>query len=319
MPCHVMLLPRGCFLRQHRSQQVTHTLVVELGTAENGPIGMKNKLMCYPQQLGRSWKVFGYPPRNSGTSSTICPGTFLNLISFQHRNLPEPHQPSAPEPFRTSSCTRTLRNLIRHLHRKAPEPSGTLRNLVLQLLRIAPELFWAKDPIASFAVGEKVFSCLWLEIYKELSCSNMFQSPERGLLCFTKTPIGYIKTGGSPPRRRRQCTRCPPEKAPKWQDPIDQGLKLNTPTGSSCRKAAKMASKVRGISPEPVVTSDVGCPDDHKRCVAKCTRLHIESVIKWPLVPESMSTNELFQAEDTKDVGPVEYATLTTSHIFQAG
>ena len=28
---------------------------------------------------------------------------------------------------------------------------------MLQLRRIAPELFWAKDPIASFAVGEKNF------------------------------------------------------------------------------------------------------------------------------------------------------------------
>ena len=85
----------------------------------------KNKLICYPQQLGRSWKVFGHLPRNP----------------------PEPHQPSAPEPSGTPSAigTRTLRNL--------------LRNLVLQLHRIAPELFWAKDPVASFAVGEKVTVC----------------------------------------------------------------------------------------------------------------------------------------------------------------
>ena len=82
-------------------------------------------------------------PEPSGTSSSaFCPGTLRNLISHLHRNPPEPHQPSAPEPSGTSSaicpetssaiCTGTLRNL--------------LRNLVLQLHRIAPELFWAKDP-----------------------------------------------------------------------------------------------------------------------------------------------------------------------------
>ena len=108
------------------------------------------KLMCYPQQLGRSWKVFGHLPQNppepcllsapelSGTSSAICPGTLRNLISNLPRNSPKPHQPSAPEP------SGTLQNLLRNL----------LRNLVLQPHRIAPELFWAKDPIASVAVGE---------------------------------------------------------------------------------------------------------------------------------------------------------------------
>ena len=112
-----------------------------------------NKLMCYPQQLGRSWKVFGYLPRNlprphqpsapepSGTSSATCTRTLQDLISNLHRttralrkaictgnhwNLPEPRQASAPEPSGTSSaiCTGILR-LITYLHRKAPEPSGT--------------------------------------------------------------------------------------------------------------------------------------------------------------------------------------------------
>ena len=79
-------------------------------------------------------------------------GTLWNFINFLHRNPPEPpapecrepHQLSPPEPSGTSSS--------------APEPSGTLRNLLrnllLQLRRIAPELFWAKDPIATFAVGK---------------------------------------------------------------------------------------------------------------------------------------------------------------------
>ena len=101
-------------------------------------------------------------PPDSGTSSAI------RLISNLHQNPPEPHQPSAPEPSGTSSaiCPGTLRNLISNLPRNSPEPhqpsapkpSGTLRNLVrnlvLQLHRIAPELFWAKYPIASFAVGK---------------------------------------------------------------------------------------------------------------------------------------------------------------------
>ena len=105
----------------------------------------------------------------SGTSSAFCPETLRNLISHLHRNPPETCLLSAPEPSGTSSasCPGTVRNLISHLHRNPPEPhqqsapegSGTLRNLlrnlVLQLHRIAPELFWAKDPIASFAVGEK--------------------------------------------------------------------------------------------------------------------------------------------------------------------
>ena len=104
-----------------------------------------------------------------GEFLAICPGTLGNLISHLPWNNPEPHQPFAPEPSGSSSavCPGTLRSLISNLHRNpsephqpsAPEGSGTLRNLlrnlVLQLHRITPELFWAKDPIASFAVGEK--------------------------------------------------------------------------------------------------------------------------------------------------------------------
>ena len=75
-------------------------------------------------------------PEPSRTSQGLCTGTFWNLTL--HRNLPEPHQVSAPEPFGTSPgiCAGTLRNLV--------------RNLVLKLHRIAPELIWAKDPIEKF-------------------------------------------------------------------------------------------------------------------------------------------------------------------------
>ena len=130
-----------------------------------------------PHQLFARNRLHRYPsepylqsaPELAGTSSAFCPETLRNLISHLHRNPPEPCLLSAPEPSGTSSasCPGTVRNLISHLHRNPPEPhqqsapegSGTLRNLlrnlVLQLHRIAPELFWAKDPIASFAVGEK--------------------------------------------------------------------------------------------------------------------------------------------------------------------
>ena len=114
-----------------------------------------------------------FVPEPSGTLSAMCTRHLSKFVCYLHRNPPEPHQASAPEPSGTLSaiCTGTLRKLIIHLHRNPPGPyelspelhyregSGTLRNLlrnlVLQLHRIAPELFWAKDPIASFAVGEK--------------------------------------------------------------------------------------------------------------------------------------------------------------------
>ena len=84
-------------------------------------------------------------PERSGTLSAICTGTLQNLISHLHRNL----------------ISHLHRNLISHLHRKDPDLlRNLLRNLVLQLHRITPELFWAKDPIASFAVGEKKTSFL---------------------------------------------------------------------------------------------------------------------------------------------------------------
>ena len=86
-------------------------------------------------------------PELSRTSTGICTGTLQNLTRYLHRNPPEPHQVSAPEPSGTSTG---------HLHRN---PFGTLRNfarnLLLKLHRIAPELIWAKDPIAKFCQWEK--------------------------------------------------------------------------------------------------------------------------------------------------------------------
>ena len=106
----------------------------------------ENKFMRYPQQLGRSWRVFGYLPWNSRephqlsapepsrTLSAICAGNLRNLVYYLHRDSPEPHQPFAPGPSGTSSaictrtartlrkaiCTRTLQNLISPLHRNPP-------------------------------------------------------------------------------------------------------------------------------------------------------------------------------------------------------
>jgi len=75
---------------------------------------------------------------------TRCTGTFRSLSRYLHRNPPELHEESATEPSRISRgiCTRTLRNLV--------------RNLVLKLHRIAPELIWAKDPIAKFCCSGKM-------------------------------------------------------------------------------------------------------------------------------------------------------------------
>ncbi len=75
-------------------------------------------------------------PEPSGTSPSICTGTL-------HPNLPEPHQVSAPEPSRTSPGICTGMNLV--------------RNLGLKLLRIAPELIWAKDPTAKFCCWGKAW------------------------------------------------------------------------------------------------------------------------------------------------------------------
>ena len=135
----------------------------------------KNKPMCYPQQLGRSWNVF--VPEPSGTLFAMCTGTFQNLIRYLPRNPPEPHQLSAPEPSGTSAafCTGTLQNLVCYLHRNlrnlicylrqnhpephqpsAPEPSGTssafctrtLRNLISFLHRnpLKPHQLSAPEP-----------------------------------------------------------------------------------------------------------------------------------------------------------------------------
>ena len=139
--------------------------------------GTKNKLMYYPQQLGRSWKVF--VPEPSGTLSAMCTGQLSNFVCYLHRTIRNfmghlhrdpPNLISHPEPSSISSAILFARNRLRRnppeLHQpSAPEGSGTLRNLlrnlVLQLHRIAPELFWAKDPIASFAVGEKRMFLSW--------------------------------------------------------------------------------------------------------------------------------------------------------------
>ena len=96
--------------------------------------------MCYPQQLGRSWKVF--VPEPSRTLFAMCTGTFRNLISHRRnltcnlrRSPPEPHRPCAPELSGTSSaiCTGTRRNFVCYAFLNppepcllsAPEPSGT--------------------------------------------------------------------------------------------------------------------------------------------------------------------------------------------------
>ena len=113
-----------------------------------------SKFCCYGKKKKNdalsptAWKILEsfWPSARevSGTLSAISTGTLQNLISHLRQNLPEPHQPSAPEPsasspvcpgtLRTSQAisTRTLRNLISHL-------PGTLRNLISYLSRSSPE------------------------------------------------------------------------------------------------------------------------------------------------------------------------------------
>ena len=107
----------------------------------------KNKLRRYPQQFESFGFFFTLP---AGTSPNIFTVSLRNLTEYLHRKLPEPHnvsarrnpleshQVSAPQPW-------TLQNLARNL----------ARNLVLKLHRIAPELIWAKDPIAKFCCWGK--------------------------------------------------------------------------------------------------------------------------------------------------------------------
>ena len=82
-------------------------------------------------------------------------------------SAPEPSapEPSAPEPSGTSP---------RYLHRNLPEPDLSIctetfctfrnlaRNLVLDLHRIAPELIWAKDPIAKCCCWGKNVKHVWI-------------------------------------------------------------------------------------------------------------------------------------------------------------
>ena len=125
--------------------------------------GALRNFVCYVHRTAQQLCLLS-APEPSGTLSAICTRTLQHLISHLRRNPPEPCVLSAPEPSGTlwnlisssAICTGTVQNLISFL--PGAVCTGTLRNLlrnlVLQLHRIAPELFWAKDPIASFAVGE---------------------------------------------------------------------------------------------------------------------------------------------------------------------
>ena len=124
--------------------------------------------MCYPQQLGRSWKVF--VPEPSGTlfaMAAMCTGQLSNFVCYLHRNHPELHGPSAPGPSELDQPSGTLQNLtvrdlIRHLHRNPPELcllcapdsaatlsaicTGTIRNFLGHLHRDPPNLISHPEP-----------------------------------------------------------------------------------------------------------------------------------------------------------------------------
>ena len=121
-------------IRAHPKYQRTIAIAHCFGPTE---IFKKNKLRTYPQQLDSSSASFHF--------SHIC-------------NLPEPHLGICTRTFCTGTSPRCLRQNL--LHRNLPEPNLSIctrtfctlrnlaRNLVLKLHRIAPELIWAKDPIA---------------------------------------------------------------------------------------------------------------------------------------------------------------------------
>ena len=108
--------------------------------------------MRYPQQLGRSWKVF--VPEPSGTLSAMCTGQLSNFVCYLHRNHPELHGPSAPgpslishpEPSSISSAiyAGTVQNLISFL--PGTVCAGTLRNLICNLRQNSPELHQLSAP-----------------------------------------------------------------------------------------------------------------------------------------------------------------------------
>ena len=131
--------------------------------------------MCYPQQLGRFWKVF--VPEPSGTLSAMCtgqlsnfvcylgpselnqpPGTLQNLtvrdlIRHLHRNPPELFLLCPPDSSAILSaiCSKTLRNFISFLPLKPSGTSsaicaGTLRKLICYLHRNSPELHQPAAP-----------------------------------------------------------------------------------------------------------------------------------------------------------------------------
>ena len=127
---------------------------------------------------------------SSGTSQGTCTGNFRNLTRYLHRNPPEPH--------------RTLWSLSRYLHRNPPEPHevsapetlrNLVRNLVLKLQRIAPELIWAKDPIAKFCCWGKTRGCVFADnISMQVRNILLFcagKRPKKGLLLSIISFIGF--------------------------------------------------------------------------------------------------------------------------------
>ena len=145
-------------------------------------------------------------PEPTGTSQGLCTGTFRNLTRYLHRNPPEHHKVSAPEPSGTAQnppepqqvsspepsgisrgiCTGTLRNLTRYLHQTL---RNLVRNLVLKLHRIAPELIWAKDPIAKFCCWGKKNQSMrtGTEHTVNFACSSTFLAFEFDFLTWNLT------------------------------------------------------------------------------------------------------------------------------------
>ena len=189
---------------------------------------VKNKFRCYPQQLEsvcifaiksadaikikclrhkKHWNSLEFhkasAPEPSRTSQGICTRTLRNLTKhLLCQNPPEPHKVAAPEPSGTAGI---FTGTSEPHEVSAPEPSGTwwgictrairnlVRNLVLKLHRIAPELIWAKDPIAKFCCGGKKSTLQWA--HGTVRHPLMFPLWAR---LFVECPLQYIRDYSSP-------------------------------------------------------------------------------------------------------------------------
>ena len=100
----------------------------------------------YIIMFGTSILLFPHSKMVKSSRSSVkspWPPAAWKLLRGCHKKCLCHKKTSEPFGISQSICTRTLRNLV--------------RNLVLKLHRIAPELIWAKDPITKFCCWGKIW------------------------------------------------------------------------------------------------------------------------------------------------------------------